>query len=65
MKSIPALADWNSLLDATSHADSIVRCDSARLLGELGDPRAVPALTSMLERDAHTSKISPRAESNG
>ncbi|MEI6337546.1 MAG: HEAT repeat domain-containing protein [Verrucomicrobiota bacterium] len=57
MKSIPALADWNSLLDATSHADSIVRCDSARLLGELGDPRAVPALTSMLERDAHTSKI--------
>ena len=57
MKSIPALTDWNSLIEGTSHADSIVRCDSARLLGELGDAQAVPALTSLLEHDAHTSKI--------
>jgi len=57
MKSIPILTVWKLLLDGTSNPDSIVRCESARLLGELGDRRAVPALTRMLESDAHTSKI--------
>jgi len=48
---------WKLLLDGTRHADSFVRCDAARLLGDVGDRRAVPALTQVLKTDAHLTKI--------
>lgn len=57
MSRIPTPAAWKLLLTGTAHPDSIVRCDAARLLGDLGDRRAVPALTRMLECDRHLSKI--------
>lgn len=50
-------AAWKLLLAGTSHADSIVRCDAARLLGDLRDPRAVPALSRLLQADRHLTKI--------
>lgn len=48
---------WKLLLAGTTHSDAIVRCDAARLLGELGDRRAVPALTRQLTVDRHLTKI--------
>lgn len=48
---------WKLLLAGLAHADPLVRCDAARLLGELGDRRAVPALARLLTTDAHLTKI--------
>jgi HEAT repeat protein len=50
-------AAWKLLLAGLVHADPLVRCDAARLLGELGDRRAVPALARLLTRDRHLTKI--------
>ena len=50
-------ASWKMLLDATRDSHPIVRSEAARLLGGIGDPRAVPSLARMLERDRTYSKI--------
>lgn len=41
----------------TRHADPFVRCDAARLLGEIRAKSAVPWLADMLARDPRHSKI--------
>jgi len=50
-------AAWKLLLAGLEHTDPLVRCDAARLLGGLGDRRAVPALIALLARDRHLTKI--------
>jgi HEAT repeat protein len=36
------------LIEMTGHLDAFVRQDAARALGELGDRRAIPALSALL-----------------
>jgi HEAT repeat protein len=48
---------WTALVDGLRHGDPLARCDAARLLGALGDRRAVPALCRVLASDAHLTKI--------
>lgn len=50
-------AAWKLLLAGLEHDEPLVRCDAARLLGELGDRRAVPALARLLTHDRHLTKI--------
>lgn len=45
------------LIDATKNPAHIVRAEAARLLGEIGDKKAVPYLVSMLQKDDWYSKV--------
>lgn len=51
------MSPFRLLLSGLTHADPLTRCDAARLLGGLGDRRAVPALARLLASDRHLTKI--------
>jgi len=42
---------WN--VRRLKHDDVGVRCDAAKALGELGDPRAIEALIEAMDWDGH------------
>ncbi|MEK7415697.1 MAG: HEAT repeat domain-containing protein [Planctomycetota bacterium] len=57
MSRVTTASAWKVLLSGLTNSDSFVRCESSRLLGLLGDRRAVKPLTKLLTSERHTTKV--------